>query len=143
MLEVLAATETPLSALDIAARIEKEGGGSAWLSTVYRALESFVEHRVAVRIAVMGSDVALYELRTNGHHHYAVCVDCHRIIPLKSCPVGHFVPELPEDGFAVTGHNLEVFGHCKNCRVQREMVPRGKSSQAADRGGRPGSNAKS
>lgn len=119
VLEVLTAAGTPLSALDIAARIEREGGG-AWLSTVYRALESFVEHRVAVRIAVMGSDVALYELNTNGHHHYAVCVDCHRIIPLKSCPVGHFVPELPEDGFAVTGHNLEVFGHCKNCLETRQ-----------------------
>ena len=112
--EVLLTAGQPLSAQDIARRIDNEGGG-AWLSTVYRALESFVEHRVAVRIAVTGSDVSLYELKRAGHRHYAVCVDCHRIIPMSGCPVGQFKPELTEDGFTVTGHNLEVFGHCKNC----------------------------
>jgi Fur family ferric uptake transcriptional regulator len=75
-----------------------------------------VEHRVVVKIDISGSDVALYEPRRPGHKHYAVCVDCHRIIPLSSCPVGHFQPDLPEDGFTVTGHNLEVFGHCRNCQ---------------------------
>ena len=120
VLEVLAAAEAPLGALDIALKIENEGGG-AWLSTVYRALESFAEHHMVVKIAVTGSDVALFELSRAGHRHYAVCVDCHRIIPMSGCPVGHFQPELTEDGFTVTGHNLEVFGHCKNCRKKEEQ----------------------
>lgn len=115
VLEALSAAETPLSAMDIALRIESEGGG-AWLSTVYRTLETFVEHQLVVKIAVTGSDMALYELSSAGHRHYAVCVDCHRIIPISNCPVSHFQPQLSEDGFTVTGHNLEVFGHCKNCR---------------------------
>ncbi len=115
VLEVLAAAQAPVSAMDIALKIESEGGG-AWLSTVYRALENFVEKGVAAKIDLSGSDVALYELRHPGHKHYAVCVDCHRIIPMSSCPVGHFQPDLPEDGFTVTGHNLEIFGHCKNCQ---------------------------
>ncbi len=115
VLEVLEAADQPMNAQDIALKIENEGGG-AWLSTVYRALESFVEHHMAVKIAVTGSDTALYEVSHAGHRHYAVCVDCHRIIPMSGCPMGHFEPDLPEDGFTVTGHNLEVFGHCKNCR---------------------------
>ena len=115
VLEVLSGADQPMSALDIAQAVER-GGGTAWLSTVYRVLESFVERGVAVRIAVTGSDMALYELKIPQHVHYAVCVDCHRIIPLLQCPVEHLAPTLPEDGFAVTGHNLEVFGHCRDCQ---------------------------
>jgi Fur family ferric uptake transcriptional regulator len=119
VMEALKAAERPVSAMDIAVKIESEGGG-AWLSTVYRALESFVEHGIVNRIAVTVSDMALYEPTRAGHHHYAVCVDCHRIIPIEKCPVGHFQPELPEDGFTVTGHNLEVFGHCKDCQKREK-----------------------
>jgi len=115
VLAVLAAADGPLGAPEIALEIG-EGGGTAWLSTVYRALESFVEHGVAVRIAVTGSDRALYELKRPQHKHYAVCVDCRRIIPMSDCPVEHLAPALPEEGFAVTGHNLEVFGHCRDCQ---------------------------
>jgi len=114
VLEVLMGANQPLSAQEIARKIEGEGGG-AWLSTVYRALESFAEHKLAVRVQVAGSDVALYELSRAGHRHYAVCVDCHRIIPMSGCPVGPLKPELAEDGFTVTGHNLEVYGHCRDC----------------------------
>jgi Fur family ferric uptake transcriptional regulator len=119
VMEALLAAGRPVSAMDIAMKIESEGGG-AWLSTVYRALECFVEHGMVSRVAVTGSDMALYEPTRAGHHHYAVCVDCHRIIPIAKCPVGHFQPELPEDGFTVTGHNLEVFGHCKDCQKREK-----------------------
>jgi Fur family ferric uptake transcriptional regulator len=114
VLEVLKSAEQPLSAMDIAIEIEKSGGGAS-LSTVYRVLESFEAHRIAVKIAVMNSDTALYELDRRQHRHYAVCVDCRRIIPMDDCPVARFAPQLAEDGFVITGHNLEVFGHCKNC----------------------------
>jgi Fur family ferric uptake transcriptional regulator len=122
VMEALRAADNPLSALEIALVIER-AGETAWLSTVYRALESFVSHGVAVRIAVTGSDVSLYELRHPHHRHYAVCVDCRRIIAMSQCPVEDAMPAPPEEGFTIIGHNLEVLGRCKDCSAAGGKAP--------------------
>jgi hypothetical protein len=42
-----------------------------------------------------------------------------------NCPVDHFVPELKEGGFEITGHNLEIFGHCKDCAASNARAETG------------------
>ncbi len=114
VLEVLREAEKPMSAVDISGAIEKKGT-PAWLSTVYRVLDSFERAGVAVKVAVMNSDMTLYELNRHQHKHYAVCVDCHKVIQMRNCPIDLFVPELEDSEFQITGHNLEIFGHCGAC----------------------------
>jgi Fur family ferric uptake transcriptional regulator len=115
VMAVLMAAGRPMSAMDLCVEIEKNGN-SAWLSTVYRVLESFEQAGVVSRIALPGGDQALYELRVAGHRHYALCTGCHRVIPMDNCPVEHFAPSISEEGFRVTGHSVEIYGQCKNCR---------------------------
>lgn len=124
VLQVLKEATQPLSALDINAAIEKQGSPT-WLSTVYRVLDSFEQIGLVVKMSVMNSDMALYELNHHQHKHYAVCVDCHKVIPMSNCPVEQFVPKLKENGFQVTGHNLEIFGHCQEC-VSGHFKPKSK-----------------
>ncbi len=112
VLEVLSHAEKPLSAMEICGRIE---GGSAWLSTVYRILELFEAKGIVNKISVLGSDMAAYELAGSTHKHYAVCLGCRKIVSMGECPVDHLSPNIGEPGFHVTGHNLEVYGYCKNC----------------------------
>lgn len=120
VLEVLTHAEKPLGAAEIVSRADAVGGG-LWLSTVYRILEMFVEKGIVNRIAVMNTDTAVYELKRPEHKHYAVCVDCHKIIPMEHCPIESFFPHLQEGDFVVIGHHLEVFGYCRDCaRVRRE-----------------------
>lgn len=114
MLSVLENAGKPLSATDICSKMEK-GRDAAWLSTVYRILELFVKKGLVIKTNMMNSDMAVYELNRFKHKHYAVCMSCHKMITMDNCPMEAFVPKLEEEDFHVTGHNLEVFGFCKDC----------------------------
>lgn len=114
VLSILENSEKPLSAPDIFSQVE-EGGDDAWLSTVYRILELFVRKGVVIKTNVMNNEMAVYELNRFKHKHYAVCMSCHKIIPMDNCPMEKFVPKLEDEDFHVMGHNLEVFGYCKDC----------------------------
>ena len=114
VLAVLEQAAKPLSAMEICSEIEKNGE-SAWLSTVYRILELFVNKGMALKIAMMNSDMALYELNRYQHKHYAVCMSCQKIFPMENCPMEKFIPKIQDKDFRVIGHNLEVYGYCKDC----------------------------
>jgi Fur family ferric uptake transcriptional regulator len=114
VLDILDSADAPLSAMDIFARLEKEKT-PVWLSTVYRILELFTEKGVTLKTTVLGGDMAYYERNRNIHHHYAVCVDCHKIVSINSCPLADYKPKLPEGGFRVLGHRVEMYGICKDC----------------------------
>ena len=114
VLSVLESSEKPLSATDIASKMEKTGD-NAWLSTVYRVLELFVKKGVVIKTNMMNNEMALYELNRFKHKHYAVCMNCHKIITMDNCPMEKFIPKLEDENFHVMGHNLEIFGFCKDC----------------------------
>ncbi|MPN45848.1 hypothetical protein SDC9_193423 [bioreactor metagenome] len=63
----------------------------------------------------MNQEMAVYEINHPKHKHYAVCINCHKIIKMDNCPMENFTPELEENGFRVVGHNLEIYGYCKDC----------------------------
>jgi len=114
VISVLEHAEKPLSAMNICSEIEKKGD-TIWLSTVYRILELFIKKGIVNKISVMNNEMAVYELNRFKHKHYAVCMSCHKIIPMDNCPMEKFVPKLEDDDFHVIGHNLEVYGICKDC----------------------------
>jgi Fur family ferric uptake transcriptional regulator len=114
VLEVLDQADTPLSAMDICSRVEK-GTTPVWLSTVYRILELFTDKGVALKTTVLNGDMAYYERNRHVHHHYAVCVDCHKIVAINNCPLADYSPKLQEGEFRVLGHRVEMYGYCKDC----------------------------
>ena len=114
VISVLEKTEKPLSAADIFSEIKKNGS-NVWLSTIYRILELFVKKGIVNKLSVMNSEMAVYELNQFKHKHYAVCVNCHKIIPVDNCPMEKFVPQIEDDDFRIMGHNLEIYGICKDC----------------------------
>ena len=118
VLAILKESTQPMSAQEISARISKEGGG-AWLSTVYRVLELFVEKKLAIKTSIMNSETAVYELNREHHRHYAVCIGCHKMIPMENCPMESFIPKIKDKEFQVIGHNLEVYGYCKDCAAKK------------------------
>lgn len=114
VLEVLERAEMPLPAMDIYTQIGK-GETPVWLSTVYRILELFTEKGIALKTTVLNSDMAYYEHNKNIHHHFAVCVDCHKLVAINSCPLADYEPKLTEDEFRVLWHRVEMYGYCKDC----------------------------
>lgn len=112
---ILTEATEPVRAVDIYNCLLKtmEGANLA-ISTVYRALTAFEEKGYVTKSTLPGEDMACYEWNQGQHRHYAVCLKCHKLIPLKSCPFEHAKIESQED-FTITGHKLELYGYCKGC----------------------------
>lgn len=116
VLSILEASEKPLSAADICSKMGISGD-TAWLSTVYRILELFLKKDIVVKTSILNNEMAVYELNRFKHKHYAVCMNCHKIITMVNCPMEKFIPKLEDEDFYVMGHNLEIFGFCKDCKT--------------------------
>lgn len=92
------------------------------LSTVYRILAAFEENGLVNSTTWIGDDTTVYELERGEHTHYAICLDCHKRIPLHTCPfsIGHFGHRHGEQDeelsdFTVVGHKVELYGYCNTC----------------------------
>ena len=113
-------TAEPLSAAQIYQRImageEGKAGAGYAVSTVYRILTAFEEKGLVEKNAWMEDGTIVYSLNRGGHTHYAVCLKCPNRIPLRDCPFSHIHLEEGMEDFTVTGHKLELYGYCKNCR---------------------------
>lgn len=114
---VLQEAEEPLSAVQIYRLAEKMAGGEDYaLSTIYRILAFFEEKGMVSKTTWMGDGTIVYELNHGGHTHYAVCLECHKRIALQSCPFARIHLGQDTGDFMVTGHKLELYGYCKDCR---------------------------
>ncbi len=115
--KVLMEAEKPLNAAAIYSLVEKETeGGNYAPSTIYRILSFFEEQGLVEKETWMGDGTAVYSLNRGGHTHYAVCLECHRRFPLRSCPFSHIRMGEETENFMVTGHRLELYGYCVECR---------------------------
>lgn len=124
--DVLESATEPLSAVQIYNQIEKnKKEGNYAVSTIYRILTTFEEQELVNKTSWMNEGNYVYELNRGGHTHYAVCLNCHKRIPLQACPFEHMhihsheEEDLETDGFTVTGHKLELYGYCKTCNLHR------------------------
>ena len=91
--------------------------GSYAVSTIYRILSAFEEKHIVTKSNWMDSGTFVYELERGGHTHYAVCLSCHKHIPLHVCPFEHMHMPASEGDFKITGHKLELYGYCGDCQV--------------------------
>lgn len=125
--EILRDAIEPLSAAQIYARMEAWEQEQYAVSTIYRILAAFEENKLVDKTTWMGEGTVVYELKRPGHVHYAVCLDCHRRIPLEQCPLhmsgahvhmaANASPENAEtDDFTVVSHKIELYGYCKECK---------------------------
>jgi len=87
------------------------------LATVYKALETLVDAHLAAKLAD-ASGPARYDCRTEAHYHFR-CTDTGEVrdlpLPFDAQLLEKLSPQLVESlrqqGFNVTGHRLELFGH--------------------------------
>jgi len=119
ILQVLGKVSIPLTAEDILKRVNTAVPGMA-LSTVYRTLDELVSRGSVQRTLLSNDGRSFFELMGNVHRHYMVCLGCHRMFPISSCPVGDFANSAAEElDFEVTDHSLVLYGYCRHCRSGR------------------------
>lgn len=124
--KVLWEAAEPLGAIQIYQRMlpcQDSGGSEYAISTVYRILAAFEEKGLVEKSIWMEDGTTVYSLKRGGHTHYAVCLKCHNRIPLRNCPFSHIHLEEGMEDFTVTGHKLELYGYCRDCREsERQQV---------------------
>jgi len=120
ILEVLGKVSIPLTAENVLSRVNSALPGIA-LSTVYRTLDELVSRGIVQRTLLSNDGRSFFELTGNTHRHYMVCLGCHRMFPISTCPVEDFANRAAEDlGFEVTDHSLVLYGYCRHCRSERQ-----------------------
>lgn len=116
ILGYLESAEQPADAEQIYSEL-KEQGLAVNLSTVYRTLETLCEAELVSKVVLESPGKALFEYNDSAHRHHLVCVGCKKIIPISSCPLGEYEQALEnETGYAITGHKLDVYGYCPECK---------------------------
>ena len=120
ILQVLGKVSIPLTAEDVFKRVKTALPGTA-LSTVYRTLDELVSRGSVQRTLLSNDGRSFFELMGNAHRNYMVCLGCHRMFPISSCPVEDFANSAAEAlDFEVTDHSLVLYGYCRHCRSERQ-----------------------
>lgn len=93
----------------------REQGAKVGLATVYRALQSMAEAD-EVDVLRTPEGEAAYRSCSKGHHHHLVCRSCGYSIEIHPEALEHWASDIArEHGFTDAGHELEIFGLCRNC----------------------------
>lgn len=110
VLDVLKNAKKPLNAELIYGLLPK---GTMNLSTIYRSLDTlYANHYIA---KTMLNQTAYYHVNEGKHHHYMICLSCHKMIEVD-CHLKENIYNLAETGFEVISHDLTFYGYCSNCK---------------------------
>ncbi len=110
--QVVKEAERPLCPDEILAEAQRllPGLGQA---TVYRTLNAMQQQRLIVPVDIPGHP-SRYEKAGLRHHHHFACTGCGRVFELQGCSYSGDNGVPP--GFKVEGHELILYGHCRQCR---------------------------
>jgi len=118
ILEILTGSDQPVSAEQVYLRLA-EKGVNANLSTVYRILESFASKGLAVKSNIGSDTKALFEISSTEHRHHMICIKCRKMTSVEDCPLDEYEKMIQDKtGFNVTGHKLEIYGYCEDCKMK-------------------------
>ena len=91
-------------------------GEKVGLATVYRTLQALAETG-AIDVLRNEDGEALYRACSTDHHHHLVCTVCNKTTEIAAPEVEIWTEKIArEQGYLISGHTIEVFGLCKNCR---------------------------
>lgn len=113
LLETLAVATTPLTVIQLEKKLRKLKANT---TTIYRALEAFVETEL-VNALTLKKDTLSYELARDEHKHHVVCDSCGIIESVPFCIKGIAEKAATTSRLfkSITAHRLEFFGTCKKC----------------------------
>jgi Fur family ferric uptake transcriptional regulator len=93
-------------------------GERVGLASVYRILETLVEHGLVQRVDVGDGIVRFEALRSDDeHHHHLVCDDCGKVERFADPRLEQAIHAVEErSGYSVSAHEVVLRGACADCR---------------------------
>lgn len=104
-------TDRPLDPNEVLA-LAATGHSSLGIATVYRNIKSLLEEGWLTPVELPG-EITHYELAGKDHHHHFHCRTCGKVYELNACLPN--VQKLAPQGFQVAGHDLLLYGACREC----------------------------
>ena len=90
-------------------------GQSVGIATVYRSLTALDE--AGLINSVQLADRRRYERADKSHHDHMLCTECGSIQEFTQHKIESLQAAAAEEmGFEMTGHQLVLFGLCRDCR---------------------------
>ncbi len=95
----------------------KGAGKTVGRMTVFRTLDLLAQIG-AIRPTYQQTGAAHYILLHDGHHHHIICTQCDQTIEFDDCILSDLGDQLSQRfDFDITGHLIELYGLCANCRI--------------------------
>lgn len=116
VLDVLESTHQHLTSTEIleAVSVADPDIGRA---SVFRTLDLLTRLAVVRPTYIDSSITPRYVMLPGGHHHHIICMNCHRVIEFHDCGLENMAAQLEERlGVTLTGHLLEFYGLCSDCK---------------------------
>lgn len=86
-------------------------------ASIFRTLDLLTSLAIIRPTYIDSSMTPAYVLMPDGHHHHIICTRCHRVIEFEQCELGPLTARLEKQyGCVLTGHLLEFYGICAECR---------------------------
>ncbi len=87
-------------------------------ASVFRTLDLLTRLGIIRPTYIESSQTPSYILLPNGHHHHIICTNCNRVIEFDECHLESVARELEARlNVKLTGHLLEFYGECADCRA--------------------------
>ena len=94
----------------------RSSGEPGGLATVYRTLQSLVEHGEVDVLPASDGSFLYRTCHQDDHHHHLVCRACRKTIELDAAEVEEWATRVAsEHGFSTPTHPVELFGLCEEC----------------------------
>ncbi|MGE4323152.1 MAG: Fur family transcriptional regulator [Sphingobium sp.] len=120
ILDILARTNRPLSAYDIADRLGSRGTRMV-ANQVYRTLTRLIGQRTVVRIETLNA----YSLRRSEAEFCLICRDCHAVAFVDLPGIGQAIGRAAHRRrFDLGDALIEAQGECDDCRGPVHIHPR-------------------
>lgn len=113
VLAILEKEKKPITVVEIYHQLQSQDQAIS-LSTIYRILNAFYENQIVLKSGQLDNEQNFFELNRKEHKHYAICLDCRKVIPIKNCPLSSFQPNFSEDFYPME-HKVEFYGYCQKC----------------------------
>ena len=84
------------------------------LATIYRQIDKL--HNLGLIGKTIIENRAYYFVSDGHHHHYLICLSCHKMIPI-ACLLDKKTIEMAKTyQFEVTHHDMTIYGYCQTCQ---------------------------
>lgn len=116
VLDVLESTHDHLTSTEILEAVSA-ADPDIGRASVFRTLDLLTRLAVVRPTYIDSSITPRYVMLPGGHHHHIICMNCHRVIEFHDCGLENMAAQLEDRlGVTLTGHLLEFYGLCRDCK---------------------------